>query len=363
MKHGRTLEELARELYRRNEVKKDYLVDTKNLIMDANPDNAMLSIRNDRTGQTLILNINEVAHSQIGGKLGIPAKYYNKMRSENPELLAQNVNSWFNTDPKTYMVRTLDGTTRAFLSDRYRRIDNFEIAQTVLPVIADMPDAKIESCEVTDERMYLKVVNPRLTTEVTPGDIVQSGILITNSEVGMGSFTVQPLVYRLVCSNGMVVNDARTRKYHVGRGNEAAEDFTIFSDETLIADDRALMLKIQDIVRSVVDQTRFEKVVNLMRKAKDAQITTSNIPGMIEMATSSDYKLFSKQEGQGILDYLIRGGDLTKYGLANATTRYAQDVASYDRSTALESVGYDIMSMSNARWNRLQTASVEAEVA
>ena len=361
MKAGRTLTELAIELDRQMRVKKDYLVDTRNMIMDADAGKTMLSIRNDTTGETLVLNINEVAHNQIGTNLGIPAKYYDKMRADNPELLAMNVNSWFNKTPRTRMVRTLDGTTRAFLSDRYRRIDNFEIAQSVLPIIADMKDARIESCEVTDERMYLKVVNPRLTTEVVPGDIVQSGILITNSEVGLGSVTIQPLVYRLVCSNGMIVNDAKMRKYHAGRGNEAAEDYTLYSDATLQADDKALQLKIQDITKAVVDQTKFERVVNMMRQAKEAKITTTNIPTMVELA-GPEFG-YTKQEGQGILDYLIRGGDFSLYGFANATTRYAQDVQSYDRSTALESVGYSILGMSPRTWGKLQTESAGANVA
>lgn len=351
MKFGRTLTELAMELERQREVKKDYLVDTRNIHVDAAPHMAQLSIKNDTTGETLILGINEVAHNQIGTALGIPAKYYDKMREENPELLAENINSWFYKKPKTHMLRTLDGTARAFLSDRYRRIDNYEIAQTVLPIIGQMPDAKVESCEVTDERMYLKVVNPRLTTEVVPGDVVQSGILITNSEVGLGSVTIQPLIYRLVCTNGMVVNDAKTRKYHVGRGNAAAEDYTIYSDETLIADDRALQLKIQDTVKSVVDKARFERVVDMMRQAKGAMITSQNIPKMVELA-AEDFK-YTKQEGEGILDYLIRGGDLSLYGFANATTRYAQDVGSYDRSTALESIGYSILGMSPAMWSKI----------
>lgn len=354
MKQGRTLEELAAELTRREQVKKDYLVDTRAMTMDADTNNALLSIHNDKTGETLILNINEVAHNQIGTHLGIPAKYYDKMRSDNPELLAQNVNSWFEKTPNTRMVRTLDGTARAFLSERYRRIDNFEIANAVLPIIAQMPEARVESCEVTDERLYLKVVNPRLTTDVVPGDTVQSGIMITNSEVGLGSFTIQPLVYRLVCTNGMVVNDARTRKYHVGRGNAANEDFTVYSEKTLLADDVALRLKIQDTVRSVVDQTRFERVVDLMRMAQGAKITSNNIPAMVELA-GKDFG-YTQQEGQGILDYLIRGGDLSLYGFANATTRFAQDVNSYDRSTALESIGYDIMSMGQRKWNTLNKA-------
>lgn len=354
MKYGRSLTELAMEIERQNKAKHDYLLDTRNMMMDADAENTMISIKNDKTGETIILGVNEVAHNQIGANLGIPSKYYDKMRHENPELLAQNVNSWFQKDPKRRMVRTLDGITRAFLSDRYRRIDNAEIASAVLPIIADMPDAKIESCEVTDERMYIKVVNPRLTTEVVPGDIVQSGMMITNSEVGLGSMTIQPLVYRLVCKNGMVVNDAKTRKYHVGRGNEALEDFTLYSDATLMADDRALLMKVQDTVKAVVDQTRFDKVVQMMKQAKDAKIVTANIPAMVELA-GTDFG-YTKKEGEGILDYLIRGGDLTLYGLANATTRFAQDVPSYDRSTALESVGYSILGMSAAQWNKLNAA-------
>jgi len=356
MKAGKTVNELAAELFRQRKEKKDYLVDTRNMTVDAGTNGTQLSIRNDKTGETIILGVNEVAHNQIGARLHIPSKYYDRMRHENPDLLAQNINSWFQKEPERRMIRTLDGTARAFLSDRYRRIDNFEIAQHVLPIIADMPQAFVESCEITDERMYIKVVNQRLTAEVTPGDVVQSGMLITNSEVGLGSMTVQPLVYRLVCTNGMVVNDARTRKYHVGRGNEASEDFTLYSDETLKADDNALMMKIQDTVRAVVDQSRFDKVVEMMRQAKEAKIVTANIPAMVVELGSEDFG-YTKKEGEGILDYLIRGGDLSLYGYANAATRYAQDVKSYDRSTALESVGYDILGMTPAQWNKLNAVA------
>ena len=351
MKTGRTLVELAQELDRQRNAKHDYLLDTRNITMDFTGEDFQVTLHNDAQRMDTLLGVNNVAHRQIGSTLGIPARYYDKMRGENPDLLTANVNGWFERTPSLRMVRTLDGTTRAFLSDRYRRIDNFEIAETVLPIISDIQDARIESCEVTEERMYLKVVNPRLTTEITPGDIVQSGILITNSEVGMGSMSIQPLIYRLICTNGMVVNDAATRKYHIGRGNEAGEDFTLYSDEALVADDRALMLKVRDTVKAAVDQTRFEKVVAMMHSAREAKIVTTNIPQMIELA-ASDYG-FSKREGTGILDHLIRDGELSLYGLTNAVTRAAQDVDSYDRSTEMESVAYSILGMSRERWNRL----------
>lgn len=355
MKSGLTLMELAQELTRQREAKHDYLIDTRNLVLDATPEAVTLTMRNPAQHQNTILHMNDIAHRQVGASLGIPAKYYDRMRNENPDLLAQNVNGWFQHEPQTRMVRTMDGTARAFLSEKYRRIDNLEIAEAVLPIIFEIPDARVESCQITDERMYIKVVNPRLQNEVTPGDIVQSGILITNSEVGMGSMAVQPLVYRLVCSNGMVVNDAATRRYHIGRGNEAAEDYTLYSSETLAADDKALLLKVQDTVRAAVDQTRFDKVVSMMREARDAKITAPDIPAMVELA-AADYG-FSKAESTGILDHLIRGGEFTLYGLANAVTRAAQDVDSYDRSTAMESLGYTMLGMTPEQWDRLQKRS------
>ena len=351
MKFGRTLIELATELDRQRSAKRDYMLDTRSIIMDSTENGQQITLQNPKQHMSIVLNVNDIAHRQIGSVLGIPAKYYDKMRAENPELLADNVNAWFNHTPSTRMVRTLDGTARAFLSDRYRRIDNYEIAEAVLPIIADIPEARVESCEITDERMYIKVVNPRLETEVAPGDLVQSGILITNSEVGMGSMAIQPLVYRLVCTNGMVVNDAATRRYHIGRGNEAGEDYSLYSSDTLAVDDRALMLKVRDTVKAVVDQTRFEKVVQMMRVAREAKITTNDIPQMVELA-SSDYG-FTKKESSGILDHLIRDGEFSLYGLANAVTRTAQDAESYDRSTAMESIGYSILGMSREKWNRL----------
>ena len=150
-------------------------------------------------------------------------------------------------------------------------------------------------------------------------------------------------------------HESPVRRYHIGRGNEAGEDYSLYSNATLAADDRALMLKVQDTVRAAVDQTRFEKVVKMMRDAKQAKIVTTDIPQMIELA-SSDYG-FTKKEGSRILDHLIRDGEFSLYGLANAVTRAAQDVESYDRSTEMESVGYSILGMSREKWNRLNAAA------
>jgi hypothetical protein len=342
MKTGRTLQQLAVELNRQNTAKRDFVVPSEKMYLADNGSDFHLC-----GDDTLDFTTNDLFHRQIGAALNIPAKYYDLCRTENPRLLAENVNSWLEAEKdKRHMVRALDNTARAFLSDRYRRIDNVQIAEAVLPLIAEMPDARVESCEVTDNRMYLKVVNPRLQLDVVPGDTVQAGIVISNSEVGLGSVSVMPLIYRLVCTNGMVVNDAGQRKYHVGRQNE--ETWELFSDETIQADDTAFMLKLADIVRTAIDAAKFSVIVDKLREAATARFTAP-VTNVVEL-TAKNYGL-SKSENDGILQHLIEGGDLSLYGLGNAVTRTAADIDSYDRATALESVGYQIITMPPKMWS------------
>jgi hypothetical protein len=249
------------------------------------------------------------------------------------------------------MLRVLDGRARAFLSNRYLRMDHYEIASAVLPILGELPDARFESCQITDSKMYIKVINPRLQEEVVPGDIVQAGVIISNSEVGLGSVNIQPLIFRLVCSNGMVVNDAATKRNHVGRVNDAEENFLLYSDKTLAADDHAFLLKVQDTVRAAVDEAKFSQVVGMMRDATEARMNTADIPGVVKLAGREVGITDSEQTG--VLQYLIEGNDLSLYGLANAVTRHSQDVESYDRATDLEVIGYNVLAMDRRLWSRI----------
>jgi hypothetical protein len=56
----------------------------------------------------------------------------------------------------------------------------------------------------------------------------------------------------------------------------------------------------------------------------------------------------------GILASLIRGGDLTQWGLVNAVTQTAHEVVTdYDRSTELEKIGGELLTWSAAQINTL----------
>ncbi len=108
MKTGRTLTELAIELERQSSTKKDFIASTEVLEMT---DTGAMILEGDTTQE---FEIADVAHTQIAARLDIPAKYYSRMREKAPELLAANVNGWFQQKPERRMVRTLDGQMRAF---------------------------------------------------------------------------------------------------------------------------------------------------------------------------------------------------------------------------------------------------------
>lgn len=358
MKYGRSLMELAAEIERQADNKADFVASTLNMQMT---DSLDLQLKGDGGEVKKQFPISDIAHDQFSASLGIPRPYYERMRTSQPDLLATNVNRWMKEEPSRRMVRTLDGSARAVLSDRYRIIDNDLIAAAVFPVLSDLKGISVESCEITPSRMYIKVVNPRLQGEVTVGDVVQAGMMITNSEVGYGAVKVQPLMYRLVCKNGMIANVATTKRRHVGRGNEAGEDFTIYESETLQADAKAFLLKVRDTVKAVAEEVHFNRILDQMKAAHGIKIDSQNIPGLVEL-TSKEYYI-SKDESVGVTNHLIRGGDFSLYGLANAITRQAQDVQSYDRSTELEGVGYDVMTMGAGAFKRLNTLSRDYKVA
>lgn len=344
MKAGLTIEELATEVMRQKDAKADYIVNTSMLAMEHCGTELVLRVLDDsHIDRIEPLDIADTAHRQIGTRLGIPAKYYGKMLTEHPDLLVTNVNAWFEREPTERMLRVLDGKVRAYLSNSYMRMDHYEIFASVLPVIGEIPDVQFVSCHITDNRMYIKAVDPHLTAEVAPGDTVKAGVVISNSEVGLGSVSVQPLIYRELDGNGIAVAGATTKRIHRGRVNSAEEHFMLASQEVLTEADRTFLTELQETVRSATDEEQFSQIVTLMQSAKHQAMNTADIPAVVHTA-GRDFGI-TDTEQNGVLQRLIESDDLSLYGLANAVTRHSQDVESYDRATDLEGIGFNILRM------------------
>jgi hypothetical protein len=249
------------------------------------------------------------------------------------------------------MVRTLHGGTRAFLSNRYQRIENEQIAEIALPVLADIPGIRIVSSEVTDRRLYIQFVVDTIVGEVKKGDVVAAGGVIQNSEVGLGAYSVAGLIWRLVCLNGMKTQDA-FRRTHVGRQVEEGE--LEWADDTLASDDQTVLLKVRDTVRAVVDQTRFRMNLDKMRGLTEGKITGNPVEAVGLLAQK-----VSVTEGEkgGILRALIEGGDLSAWGMLNAVTAQAHTATSYDRAVELEAAGGQLLELPSSEWRKVLEAA------
>lgn len=373
MKSGRSLIELAKEVERRANAKADFVA--KNSALSMSVENVECDKEFERLLRLNVatdkFSINELAHDQIGGYCEIPSKYYERCRTQDPDLLVHNVNTWIArkaTDKR--MVRTLDGTARAFLSDKFRPMENEDLAAAILPILLDTGKYDIMSCEVTDRKLYLKVVGKELSRELAKtgnylGDgnhkivrVAYPAVTISNSEVGYGALAIQVGLYDSGCSNLATFSERSMRKYHVGaRHDLMPEDLvSMLSDDTRKKTDAALWGQVRDVVNSGFDKDRFHSLVDQVEGAQADRIDRE--ADVVKVVKASGIRLgITEGEQKGVLQALIEGGDLTRFGLYNAVTCYAADVESYDRATELERIGAAVIELPKNDWAAIAKAS------
>ena len=338
MKSQLSLNELAQKLTEQQ--KKDVIVDTSNVRFYSNGKNQLHLAEIDE-----VFDVNDVALNQIATKVGLSKKYLDKMLDGHKTLLQDNVNYWFTNTPKTQMIRTLDGTARAVLSDKYKRVDNDMIARQVLPILLDKK-YNILSCAITDTKMYIKASLPSLQREVNKGDVVESGVIISNSEVGHGSVNISPFINRLVCLNGMVVNDARLNSRHLTSSQATIDGvYEILSDEAKELDSKALLTKVRDVVLSTSDEVRFGQQVQKMTDASKVKIKR---PKKVIEILENKFDL-TKDEGENILENLIDRDDkqpmANLWSVVNSITALGNTIEDYDRGTKMQEIGGRLLDM------------------
>ena len=363
MKAGRPIETLANQILEESKAKKDYVAPTTALTMTTVqregakvPD---VALQFNVAGQSRQYTPTNLCLGQIADRVGIPAKYAERMRTEAPELLAHNVNHWFQANPEKRMLRTLSNGTsiaRAFLSNSYRPLDNFDLFAAVMPKLQEA-GCIIRSAEITETRFYIQASTPRIqrpvnqTITLAGGSqqvvrIVEAGVIIGNSEVGCGAIYVDPMIYDQWCTNGMVMQ--RTlRRHHVGRRNEGnvfGDEATseLYSDETRKLDDKAFWAKAVDVVTASMSVTRFNEHIDKLVATQSQKLIGK--PAEVVEVVADRFQL-NDTEKENVLLQFMQGGDQSRFGLIQAVTRAAQDVESYDRAVELERMGGQIIEL------------------
>lgn len=364
MKHGMELQPMVAEILRQAQASRDELVPCSYLSYSSfkeRPEGALIITPEGGRGEERVFDTTRLSRRQLAEICGIPQVYFERCRQEQPHLLDSNVNTWLAARGRAeqQMVRTLDGRARAVLSDHYRRVDNWEVMQFLAPVIEELAVTKgvrYESLNLSDERLYIKLVTERVTCEVAKGDVVQAGVVISNSEVGCGSLTIAPLVYRLACLNGLIVADASLKKNHVGRRVTHGDNFreTVLSEQTIRADNQALMLKARDLLIACLSEAELRKHAQQMSRLMGMKIDGDPIASVEVLANR--FQLM-KEEKLGVLTNLLRDSQMTAAGLLNAVTNQSQRVEDYDRATELEMIGGRLLAMTQKDWTPLLTTS------
>jgi hypothetical protein len=364
MKQGLSLTEFAQEVQVRDANKADYLAPVRLLDVRSDTHGTRLVLRDveDAAGEPLEpLSMLATAHSQMAGYLGIPKAFYDTLQAD-PEGLSDPsdptqplydtlVNGLLRSRREdTRLVRTLYGEARGFLSDRYRQMDNLEILTRLLPVIQQLPAVNWDqsSLQVTDQKMYLQLVDTSKPAIIKAGthqkidDVLQRGVVISNSEVGLGSFSVQPLVFRQVCSNGMVITEYAQRKFHVG-GKASGDAGVIWQNDTQRARNETTILEMRDLMMQAMSDEFLQKIAARAQDAAGQTIKGSQVVATVANVTER-FRL-TQDERAAVEGHFFEGGDLSLWGLVNSITRAAQDVPSYDRSVDLQAVGGNLLAL------------------
>jgi hypothetical protein len=348
MKQGTTFEELVARVEQEAQARQDYYVPGSELRLVSNAIGSRLETTEG------LFHVRDTAHTHLAGLCGIERRYYQKLREHSPVLLDENANFWLSRSNKTRIIRALDRDARAIVSPRYATLDNDALLRTVEPIIAEL-DATVESADISDERLIIKVASPRLQGDVKVGDAVQVGIVIQNSEVRAGVIAVDLFVKRLVCANGLIIagkSGSGAHRRHVGRIWHSGDESGLVPENMgRIEWERLVWQGIQDDIRQAVSRDAFGGLLERLRDTTRMQ--TSLEPDVVVKRLGDAYKLHESLQGQVSAHLVADEYTGSLWDVVNAVTRTAEDVTDYARATDLEKLGGQLAHLSPREWQRL----------
>ncbi|MAR67367.1 MAG: hypothetical protein CL833_08980 [Crocinitomicaceae bacterium] len=359
-----TLESLLLQVQEQNNRSADFLASTDNLQKRTNYDEGKPQIVIEATGgePTRILDINEHAFGQIAQNVDIDTRTARRLQEKVPHEFDGVVNALWQKQPNKRMVRTfLDtdettGTVRAFVSDKFKTFDNINLLSASLPQLRDS-DAqwKVVNGTITDKRLYLRLKSEVQTGSPAVGDEMANGIGLSNSEVGAGSVSVYQTIWTLACLNGMQTEN-RNRSSHITSARDSA-DYGLLSGEAKDADNKALELKLRDLVKAYASRETFDEILEKMNSAHGDIIEGefNEIPERVGTVLK-----LTKKENTDVLNGLIatmgqsgyNTGKVTRATMVNAVTAVANNCHP-DDADLWQQRGGKLLHLNDRDWNRI----------
>jgi hypothetical protein len=168
-------------------------------------ENGALRLLNGQ-GETPALSLSDTATFQLCQKLEIPCDITGafpaicRRLSPITTLTGRTASRFFSAAKATDTRVSVVGLCRD---------NNSEIAETVETLLAK-GDVTVKDFVLEETNMFLKFVSNEIW-DVESG--LKAGIMIGNSEVGMGSVSVEPFVFRKPCTNDLIVSQEKSFRH------------------------------------------------------------------------------------------------------------------------------------------------------
>lgn len=246
--------------------------------------------------------LSDLATSQMCQRLSIPALYYRRLPGG---LQASVANHDLNRlSENVYLMRGKDEWVRAFLSSEYVTYDNGHIAETVKSLLHGA-NVSVKSFVLEETHLFLKIISDEIVDRESG---LKAGIMIGNSEVGLGSVTAEPFVFRLACTNDLVVSKAQSFRHPHAR---------LSLDELRKGTALAISLAF-DLAATVLDT---------FLKTREAPI--ADPVETIRKLTES--RKLSRKFADEVVSSYVAEPEPTRFGVINAFTRAAQKLGPLQR--------------------------------
>lgn len=306
----------------------------------------------------------------------IPTTFARKLWEGQPETAVELFNAQLQRGPKKFLVRTLNGNCRAVMSDRYRVIDHWDLAEVAMQIAQKQSLCLLEA-SLTDSHMRLKFTTPEVVETIDEARHAGGGwysrgigsqqmlsrvaanssgpmidrikqdanegtvhpvITISNSETGQGGLNVRSGILRAFCFNLATV-ETILAKTHLGGTLGLGE----LSADTVQKKNVALVAELSDTMKAICSPPGFRTLCERLQKAADVVIPAT------KAAVDNVIKLCDIGEGHadGILQSLLQGyaehGTSNAYGVAQAVSEYSQEIEDGNVAEALEDAAGQIL--------------------
>lgn len=269
-------------------------------------------------GEVGVLSTHRWALQQICSRADMPWKYAQKLMESTKAgwgtpLVAHNLNEIYKRSNSRYLLRSINGELRGFLSDRYKRKDSKPLVEAFAKGCADTGAVPINGYG-TDTKVGLTAVLPKIY-EPVPNEPISFGAHWENSDYGNGRHTISGFIDRAWCANGLIMS-AGFSEVHLGK---RLEDSVFLSEQTHQLDTMATASAIIDVVKNSLSYEMIQIFCETVKKAHEQKIDPAK-------AIKHLAKQLNKGEAQMVLDK-FNSPDIEMLPPGNSTWRLSNAIS------------------------------------